>query len=142
ALNNVEYDVSESAYAEDLEMKEGAMPRRETSRRADAVMMDKAATYSGTADDAGGMLMPEKPSIEEASPPPLRTDFRETAFFFPDLLTDRDGAVVLCFTVPDALTRWKVLGLAHTTDLKIGRFTKEALTSKPLMTIPNLPRFL
>ncbi|MBK8614119.1 MAG: hypothetical protein IPN85_11710 [Flavobacteriales bacterium] len=73
---------------------------------------------------------------------PLRSDFRETAFFFPDLLTDRDGSVVLRFTMPDALTRWKVLGLAHTTDLKTAQFTRETITQKPLMVVPNLPRFL
>ena len=69
---------------------------------------------------------------------PVRTDFRETAFFFPDLLTDRDGSVVLRSTTPDALTRWKVMGLAHTKDLKLAQFTKEVVTSKPLMVVPNL----
>ena len=79
---------------------------------------------------------------EDGGPQPVRTDFRETAFFFPDLLTDRDGSIVLRFTTPDALTRWKVMGLAHTKDLKLAQFTKEAVTSKPLMVVPNLPRFL
>ena len=78
----------------------------------------------------------------ETTPQPIRTDFRETAFFLPDLLTDRDGSVVLRFTTPDALTRWKVMGLAHTKDLQLAQFTKEVTTSKPLMVIPNLPRFL
>jgi hypothetical protein len=78
----------------------------------------------------------------DAPPPATRTDFRETAFFLPDLLTDKDGSVVLKFTMPDALTRWKLLGLAHTTDLKTAQFTKEVITQKPLMVVPNLPRFL
>ncbi|MEO8069689.1 MAG: alpha-2-macroglobulin family protein, partial [Flavobacteriales bacterium] len=63
-------------------------------------------------------------------------------FFFPDLLTDKDGSVVLRFTMPEALTRWKLMGLAHTQDLKLAQFTKEVLTQKPLMVVPNLPRFL
>ncbi|MCB0768514.1 MAG: hypothetical protein KDB95_14995, partial [Flavobacteriales bacterium] len=78
----------------------------------------------------------------QGTPQPVRTDFRETAFSFPDLLTDRDGSVVLRFTTPDALTRWKVMGLAHTKELQLAQFTKEAVTSKPLMVVPNLPRFL
>jgi uncharacterized protein YfaS (alpha-2-macroglobulin family) len=78
----------------------------------------------------------------DVAQPVVRTDFRETAFFFPDLLTDKDGAVILKFTMPEALTRWKLLGLAHTTDLKVGSFTKETITQKPLMVVPNLPRFL
>ncbi|MFN3874485.1 MAG: MG2 domain-containing protein [Flavobacteriales bacterium] len=72
---------------------------------------------------------------------PLRADFRETAFFFPDLLTDRDGSVVLRFTMPDALTRWNLMGLAHTKDLSAAQFTKSAITQKPLMAVPNLPRY-
>ena len=83
---------------------------------------------------------PEQPSASGQQP--IRTDFRETAFFFPELLTDRDGSVVLRFTTPDALTRWKVMGLAHTKDLKLASFTKETVSSKPLMVVPNLPRFL
>lgn len=78
----------------------------------------------------------------DVAQPVVRTDFRETAFFFPELQTDKDGAVILKFTMPEALTRWKLLGLAHTTDLKVGTFTKETITQKPLMVVPNLPRFL
>lgn len=71
-----------------------------------------------------------------------RTDFRETAFFLPDLLTDRDGTVVIRFTMPEAITRWKLLGLAHTPDMSTAVFTRETVTSKPVMVVPNLPRFL
>ncbi|HQV38476.1 MAG TPA: alpha-2-macroglobulin family protein [Flavobacteriales bacterium] len=82
------------------------------------------------------------PPVADAPPPATRTDFRETAFFLPDLLTDKDGSVILRFTMPDALTRWKLMGLTHTTDLKTAQFTKEVITQKPLMVTPNLPRFL
>ena len=118
--------------------------------------------YSMDADMAGSKLEsvadimdpkqpepgPPAPPPSEPPPPPastqqpLRSDFRETAFFLPELLTDRDGLVVLKFKTPDALTRWKVLGLAHTRDLKIANFSKEIITQKPLMVVPNLPRFL
>ncbi|HMC97172.1 MAG TPA: alpha-2-macroglobulin family protein, partial [Flavobacteriales bacterium] len=94
----------------------------------------------------------DKPPMEPASTnvrpttdngqPALRSDFRETAFFFPDLLTDRDGTIVLRFTMPDALTRWKFMGLAHTKDLQLASFAKETITQKPMMIVPNLPRFL
>ena len=92
-------------------------------------------------DKADGKMV-AAPDPAAATPQPVRSDFRETAFFFPDLLTDRDGSVVLRFTMPDALTRWKFMGLAHTKDLRLASFTKEATTSKPLMVVPNLPRFL
>lgn len=94
---------------------------------------------SAQADQSPAALDPTaKPSV--VSPP--RTDFRETAFFFPDLLTDRDGNVVLRFTMPDALTRWNFMGLAHTKELKSVRFDRSTITQKPLMVMPNLPRFL
>ena len=76
------------------------------------------------------------------SPQPIRTDFRETAFFFPDLLTDRDGSIILRFAVPEALTRWKMMGIAHTADMELTQFDREVITQKPLMVAPNLPRFI
>ncbi|NOX47954.1 MAG: hypothetical protein GXO89_13345 [Chlorobi bacterium] len=75
------------------------------------------------------------------SGPQVRRDFRETAFFFPTLQTNEKGEVLLSFTAPESLTRWKLMGLAHTKDLKYGQFEKEIVTQKDLMVIPNAPRF-
>lgn len=109
----------------------------------------QAEGFFAMADASESGVVLEKVVIGEAegassspAPTPLRTDFRETAFFFPDLLTDRDGSVVLRFTMPDALTRWNFMGLAHTNDLKTAQFTRSTITQKPLMVVPNLPRFL
>lgn len=71
----------------------------------------------------------------------LRTNLSETAFFFPQLETDENGDIIVKFTAPEALTRWKILGLAHTTDLKTTTFQKELITQKELMLLPNVPRF-
>lgn len=70
-----------------------------------------------------------------------RSNFNETAFFFPHLETNEKGETVIKFTVPESLTKWKVMGLAHTKDLKFGQFTKEVVTQKELMVMPNVPRF-
>ncbi len=70
-----------------------------------------------------------------------RTNFNETAFFYPQLETDESGDVVVKFTVPEALTRWKMMGLAFTKDLKIGQIANELVTQKELMVVPNAPRF-
>ena len=70
-----------------------------------------------------------------------RSRFNETAFFYPQLQTNEKGEVVIQFTVPETLTKWKVLGLAHTKDLKYGQFEKEIITQKELMIQPNAPRF-
>ncbi len=71
----------------------------------------------------------------------LRSNFNETAFFYPQLLTNDSGEVVISFTVPESLTKWKMQGLAYTKDLKNGTIEKELVTQKNLMLIPNAPRF-
>jgi len=70
-----------------------------------------------------------------------RTNFNETAFFYPHLETDSNGSIIIKFTVPEALTKWKILGLAHTRDLKFTSIQRELVTQKELMVVPNPPRF-
>ncbi len=71
-----------------------------------------------------------------------RTNFNETAFFYPTLLTNAEGDLIVSFTIPESNTSWKVQTIAHTKELKYGQLTQEVITSKPLMVVPNLPRFL
>lgn len=79
--------------------------------------------------------------LTHSSPSP-RKNLQETAFFFPNLLTDKEGSVFINFTIPEALTKWKLLGLAYTSDLSSILFEKEVVTQKELMIYPNAPRFL
>lgn len=83
-----------------------------------------------------------KPVVEEDfSQVKVRTNFNETAFFYPHLQTNDKGEIVINFTIPEALTRWKMLGFAHTKDLKSGLTTNHLVTQKDLMVVPNQPRF-
>ncbi len=72
----------------------------------------------------------------------IRKNFQETAFFFPKLRTDKNGQVSFSFTMPEALTRWKLQLLAHTKELKSATKTLTTVTQKELMVVPNAPRFL
>ncbi|MGF2411994.1 MAG: alpha-2-macroglobulin family protein [Ferruginibacter sp.] len=72
----------------------------------------------------------------------IRKNFNETAFFFPDLKTDTEGNISFEFTIPEALTKWKLMTLAHTKDLASGYSERTVVTQKPLMVQPNAPRFL
>ena len=72
----------------------------------------------------------------------IRKNFNETAFFFPDLKTDADGNVEFSFSMPEALTKWKLMTLAHTKDVASGYAEKTVVTQKPLMVQPNAPRFM
>ena len=83
-----------------------------------------------------------KDSNKELSGVVPRKDFRETVFFNPDLRTDENGDLTISFTMPDALTKWKMMGFAHTKDLKSGFVTNELVTQKELMVTPNVPRYL
>lgn len=78
---------------------------------------------------------------EDFSEVKVRTNLNETVFFFPNLATDKDGNIIIKFTMNEALTKWKFLGLAHTKDLKFGKTQKEVVTQKDLMVMPNPPRF-
>jgi uncharacterized protein YfaS (alpha-2-macroglobulin family) len=75
-------------------------------------------------------------------PVQIRKNFNETAFFFPDLTTDADGNISFSVTMPEALTQWKLMTLAHTKDLQSGYTAKTLVTQKPLMVQPNAPRFM
>lgn len=72
----------------------------------------------------------------------VRKNFNETAFFFPQLQTDDKGNVVFSFTMPEALTKWKLMMFAHTKDMRYAYAEKETVTQKPLMVQSNAPRFV
>lgn len=70
-----------------------------------------------------------------------RKNLQETAFFLPQLRTDANGNIIMEFTMPEALTEWKLMALAHTKNMRIGTLEGKVKTQKDLMVIPNLPRF-
>lgn len=73
---------------------------------------------------------------------PVRQNLNETAFFYPNLLTDKDGNVTFEFTSPEALTQWKLMFLAHTKDARAATLEKTVVTQKEFSVTPNYPRFL
>ncbi|WP_374446365.1 alpha-2-macroglobulin [Epilithonimonas sp.] len=73
---------------------------------------------------------------------PVRQNLNETAFFYPNLLTDKDGNVSFEFTSPEALTQWKLMFLAHTKDARAAILEKTVVTQKDFSITPNYPRFL
>ncbi len=81
----------------------------------------------------------EKEDLEKI---PVRQNLNETAFFYPNLMTDKDGNVNFEFTSPEALTQWKLMFLAHTKDARAALLEKEVITQKEFSVNPNYPRFL
>lgn len=97
-----------------------------------------AADASNAAPPRPNLSSEDVPAVEA----PLRTNFQETAFFYPQLHTDSAGNVKISFSLPDAITEWKLLAFAHTKDLSTGLLEGSITTRKELMVQPNLPRFL
>ena len=79
--------------------------------------------------------------LSEATPD-IRTNFAETAFFYPQLRTNEQGEIALSFTMPESLTRWNFRGYAHTKGMLTGMLNGETVTSKDFMLTPNLPHFV
>src|SRR5690606_39127545 len=89
----------------------------------------------------GVLIVTTKKGLERTLQVEHRTDLRETAFFFPNLTTDRKGEIHINFDSPQALTQWRFMMLAHTKAGEVCLLEKIALTQKDLMVIPNYPRF-
>jgi len=125
------------------------MYRRKGDGRPVAVAMAAPPDMEAVADSAQMDNLEEKVVVSgqsrkkpEPKPFTARKDFRETAFFLPDLTTDAEGNISFSFTMPEALTEWKWQVLAHTKDLATGLATQSVVTRKELMVQPNAPRFL
>ncbi len=88
--------------------------------------------------EAGGQE--QKP--KEPAEPTLRENFNETAFFFPQLRTNKDGSATFSFTMPDALTRWRLMLMAYTKDRKTGQNEYTFTSSKPVMIMADMPRYM
>ncbi|MBP7866314.1 MAG: hypothetical protein KA419_10220 [Acidobacteria bacterium] len=103
---------------------------------------------SGSRNELSDLAKPAAPLSSTTTPAPAldevkaRANLAETAFFFPSLLTDPDGGVTLEFTMPEALTKWKFIGIAHTKDCRSGTLVNHLVTRKNLMVQPNAPRFV
>jgi len=112
----------------------------------DAVSYSIAAPEAAMAADVVTEEMLEMEEEEEApqQAPTVqpRENLNETAFFYPDLHTDKNGAVSIAFTLPECLTEWRFMAFAHTPDLNYGRTEQRVVARKEFMVQPNCPRFV
>ncbi len=89
--------------------------------------------------DGPGGQPKDGPNLDNVS---ARKNLDETAFFFPKLLSNKNGEVVMQFTMPEALTQWKFMGFVHDKELRSGFLQDSVVTSRDLMVQPNPPRFV
>ena len=102
----------------------------------EVVVMKAKETVTQQDADEGTEAQAETQQVQ------LRENLNETAFFYPQLTTDKTGMVALKFTLPESLTTWRFMGLAHTPDMCYGLLEGEAVAKKDVMIQPNVPRFV
>ena len=111
-----------------------------------AVAMEAPMAYAKNAGEPAEVETDEAVAVAqseaEGEQVQVRENLNETAFFYPQLTTDAEGCVALKFTLPESLTTWRLLGLAHTRDMYVGSIVGEAVAQKDVMIQPNVPRFL
>ena len=87
-------------------------------------------------------VLKKKEQQAEGEAPQIRSNFSETAFFYPNLTTNNSGTVEIKFQVPDSVTSWTLWLQGLTKDLLAVSSTKQVQTVKELLIRPYLPRFL
>ncbi len=107
----------------------------------DDFAMDKEGE-SQSFNSSGGQGAGARTGGIDLSKVSARKNLNETAFFFPKLISDKDGIVRMEFTMPEALTKWKFLGFAHDKEMCSGFLSDSMVTAKDIMVQPNPPRFL
>ena len=118
----------------------GAMKQQMKSEVADDVLFE--SELISVSQDAGAVNQADHPAVNGAADLELRTNFAETAFFYPQLHTNAQGEVSFSFRMPQSLTTWNFRGYAHTQNMMTGQINATAVTSKEFMLTPNLPRFV
>ena len=123
------------------------------------VMMKQATFATAAVVDGGNMVAVEETAVAEGAKmemkaakesdddtgtakETIRENMNETAFFFPNIIADKKGNAVMSFTLPETLTSWRFMGMAHTQDMAFGLLDGEAVAQKEIMVQPNMPRFV
>ncbi|MDR2040267.1 MAG: hypothetical protein LBQ60_20300 [Bacteroidales bacterium] len=127
-----------------LKSRSGIFAKASGSSPTGGVIEEEAEEFLfAVADESQPSPSPQKPSEKQVDLTniPLRSNFSETAFFYPELRTNEKGEIMIEFTIPDALTKWNMLGFAHTKDFKTGDVDNSLITQKKVAISANLPRF-
>jgi TonB-dependent SusC/RagA subfamily outer membrane receptor len=101
-----------------------------------------AAAMYGTRGAGGVVIVSTKSGMKALEQVKTRTNFNETAFFYPNLTTDEKGTINFSFTSPESLTKWRLRLFAHTKKMESGYFQTDIISQKDIMVMPNMPRFV
>lgn len=133
--------ISNSVVRRSAKVSDGAFLEMAVTLEAEPTILQEVTVSNKVLDFEG--VLPD--DIQEANigiEVPVRQNLEETAFFLPYLKSDDQGEVTFSFTMPEALTSWRLMTFAHTKDWKTGYLEGNILTQKELMVFPNMPRFI
>lgn len=165
SFNTFDYDFSDLQYASLNDYRNGdilmasASPRKlhvrggtvlkakeEAAMAPDASLSENKVTLRKDskvmANDAADMGENETEAKQDSPAVQLRENLQETAFFYPALYADKNGNVNISFTLPESVTTWNFRGFAHDENMYFGTIESEAVASKSVMVMPNVPRFV
>ena len=131
-------EVVKSADAESRKSEEARSSVKFTAPviKEDSAIRNEAEADYAVADSVSGVVKRGTNNVQ------MRENLNETAFFYPRLNTDANGNVSIKFTLPESLTTWRFMGLAHDKDINYGMLTDEVVAKKTVMVQPNMPRFV
>ncbi|HEX3252942.1 MAG TPA: MG2 domain-containing protein [Pyrinomonadaceae bacterium] len=74
--------------------------------------------------------------------PTIRKEFKDTAFWQPDVVTGGDGKATVSFKLPDNLTTWRATARGVTADTRVGSVVQKTIARKDVIMRLEMPRFL
>ncbi|WP_107038289.1 alpha-2-macroglobulin family protein [Brumimicrobium mesophilum] len=120
---------------------DGGEPKRNANSVA-STMSGSGQAYGADSISSGEVYYPSKKVEAPQKQVAPRSNFNETAFFYPTIYSNDSNKYVLNFTLPESLTKWKLLMLGHNQEMQVGTFQKEIIAQKELMVTANAPRFV
>lgn len=103
---------------------------------------EEVAVTTGAIVEAAPAAMAQAGYGAASPTPAIRSNFNETAFFYPQLRTNEQGEVVFSFVMPQSVTRWNFRGYSHDRQMQAGMLSASVVTAKELMLTPNMPRYV
>ncbi len=108
---------------------------------ANAMVEADAAVATGAREETAA-IQSEKGQTEQDNEPKIRKNLESIGFYYPSLISEKDGSITIQFTVPELLTRWTIHSIAYNKELSVGEDITSAITQKPITVEPLVPRFV
>ena len=129
-------------YSRGAVLEDGAVLYEASMPAPEPMLMEKRAIAENDVKEVADEAAVTEEKQTQTEQVQVRENLNETAFFYPQLVTAEDGSIALKFTLPECLTTWRFMGVAHTKDMFYGTLNDEAVAQKDVMIQPNMPRFL